>query len=94
MADDATNSPRLTDSDMESLRTSLAAEELEATKKAMCSGVAATATATNFTSDHSLRLSEEEERKLSRIRKDRANRFMVSAPDVDFLLEILERLNQ
>lgn len=36
----------------------------------------------------------DEEQKLARIRKDRANRFMVSAVDVDFLLQILERLNR
>jgi hypothetical protein len=42
----------------------------------------------------SSRLSAEEERTLARIRKDRANRFMVSVCDVDFLLEIVERLNR
>jgi len=94
MADDATNSPRLTDSDMESLRTSLAAEELEATKKAMSSGVAATATAISCTLDRSSPLSADDEQRLYRIKKDRANRFMVSAPDVDFLLELIERFGR
>jgi len=36
----------------------------------------------------------DEAHKLYRIRKDRANRFMVSAVDVDFLLEVIERLSQ
>jgi hypothetical protein len=37
-------------------------------------------------------VSADEERRPYRIRKDRANRFRVSVTDVDFLLEILERL--
>ena len=40
------------------------------------------------------RLSVDEAQKLYRIRKDRANRFMASVTDVDFLLEIVERLSQ
>jgi hypothetical protein len=39
-------------------------------------------------------LSADDERRLARIRKDRANRFMVAVTDVDFLLEILERLSR
>lgn len=37
-------------------------------------------------------LSAADEQRLYRIRKDRANRFMVSAVDVDFLCELLKRL--
>ena len=40
------------------------------------------------------RLTADEQRTLARIAKDRRNGFMVSAPDVDFLLEILERSNR
>jgi hypothetical protein len=43
--------------------------------------------------DRSLHLSGDEEQRLARIRKDRANRFMVSVTDVDFLLEIVDRVN-
>jgi hypothetical protein len=39
-------------------------------------------------------LSANEEKWLGRIRKDRANRFMVSAVDVDFLIQIVERLSR
>lgn len=39
-------------------------------------------------------LSPDEAKLLARIAKDRRNGFMVSARDVDFLLEIIERLNQ
>lgn len=91
MADDATNSPPLTVLDMESLRTSSAADAQEATRKRIRAGVAATATATSCTADRNSPLSADEERRLYRIRKDRANRFMVSAVDVDFLLELLGR---
>ena len=92
MADDATNSPRLTDSDMESLRTSTHAVEEGAIRPRIRAGHVATATANACTSDRSSPLSADDEQRLARIRKDRANRFMVSAPDVDFLLEILGRV--
>jgi hypothetical protein len=36
-------------------------------------------------------LTESEQKKLRRIRKDRRNGFMVSAVDVDFLLEVIGR---
>ena len=60
---------------------------------ATSSGVAASATSDGTTA-RSSPLSADEAQRLARIRKDRANRFMVSAPDVDFLLEILERLER
>jgi hypothetical protein len=44
--------------------------------------------------DKSARLSAADEQRLYRIRKDRANKFMVSVTDVDFLLELLERLSR
>ena len=43
------------------------------------------------TPDRSLQLSDAEARTLARIRKDRRNGFMVSAVDVDFLLEVIAR---
>jgi hypothetical protein len=43
------------------------------------------------TPDRSSPLSDAEAKTLARIRKDRRNGFMVSAVDVDFLLEVIER---
>jgi hypothetical protein len=57
------------------------------------SGPAENATA-SATPARSSPLSADEEQRLYRIRKDRANRFMVAVTDVDFLLEVIERLNQ
>jgi len=64
----------------------------ETTRKPEPSGAAASATpdvipACNF-------LTESEQKTLARIRKDRRNGFMVSAPDVDFLLSVIERSNR
>ena len=39
-------------------------------------------------------LSADEARNLARIARDRANRFMVSGPDVDFLLDVIARMNR
>ena len=36
-------------------------------------------------------LSADEAQRLARIARDRANRFMVAAPDVDFLLDVITR---
>jgi len=44
--------------------------------------------------DRSSLLSADEARRLARIARDRANRFMVSAPDVDFLLDVIVRLSR
>jgi hypothetical protein len=92
MANDATPSPRSTVIDMENLRTSSDADAPDPTRQRIRAGVAATATETNSTADRNSPLSVADEQRLWRIRRDRANRFMVSAPDVDFLLELLERL--
>jgi hypothetical protein len=94
VADDATNSPPLTVLDMESLRTASDADAQAATRLRIRAGVAATATETSCTADRSSPLSAADEQRLYRIRKDRTNRFMVSVTDVDFLLEMLERLGQ
>ena len=42
----------------------------------------------------SLPLSDEERKRLWRIARDRGNRFMVSAVDVDFLLDVIVRLSR
>lgn len=42
----------------------------------------------------SLPLSADEKSRLWRIARDRANRFMVTAPDVDFLLDVIVRLSR
>lgn len=39
-------------------------------------------------------LSDEERKRLFRIARDRGNRFMVSATDVDFLLDVIVRLSR
>ena len=39
-------------------------------------------------------LSDDERKRLFRIVRDRGNRFMVSAVDVDFLLDVIVRLSQ
>lgn len=92
MADDATNSPHLTDTGTASLPTSRAAAEQVAIPQKIRSGVVDPVTGKDCTSAPSSPLSADDERRLARIRKDRANRFMVAVTDVDFLLEILERL--
>ena len=52
-----------------------------------------TATArTNSTPDHNSLLSAAESQTLARIAQDRRSGFMVSGPDVDFLLEVIARL--
>ena len=56
-------------------------------------GVVATATA-SATPARSLPLSDEERKRLFRIARDRGNRFMVSAVDVDFLLDVIVRLSR
>jgi hypothetical protein len=89
---DATGLPHGTDSSTESSVT-MSTEPFAMTPKLAQSGVAENATASD-TQARSSRLNVADEQRLWRIRKDRANRFMVSAPDVDFLLEILERLDR
>lgn len=94
MANDATNSPHLTVMDMESLRTLSAADAQDQTRLRIRAGVAETATASSCTVAHSSPLSADEKSRLWRIARDRANGFMVSAPDVDFLLDVIVRLSR
>jgi hypothetical protein len=67
----------------------------EATHLKIVSGdveVERVATPDEIIQDRSSRLSGADGQRLYRIRKDRANKFMVSVTDVDFLLEIIERM--
>jgi hypothetical protein len=91
MENDATNLPRGMVIDMGSCHT-LATAPTEMTRSNLSSGVAASATA-SATPDPSSPISADEGQRLARIARDRANRFMVSGPDVDFLLDVLARLN-
>jgi hypothetical protein len=89
MANDATDSRRGTGSSTENYPTRRT-EPTATTPTLASSGVAASATS-DVTPARSSPLSADEAQRLYRIRKDRANRFMVSAVDVDFLLEVIER---
>jgi len=85
---DADGLHRGTESDTENFRTSTT-EPTATTPRREQSGVAQNAMpdvipACNF-------LTESEQKKLARIRKDRRNGFMVSTRDVDFLLEVIRR---
>ena len=68
-------------------------EPTETTPQPESSGVAESATK-SATPDRSSLLSADEARTLARIARDRANRFMVSAVDVDFLLDVIARMNR
>lgn len=92
MENDAIASRRGTDYSTANCPTS-ATEPTATTPRTEFSGVAASATK-SATPDRSSLLSAAEEKNLARIAKERRNGFMVSAVDVDFLLEILERLNR
>lgn len=91
MANDATNTRSGTES--EKVTCPICSTELRvpATLKPMLFGVAGLVT-NNATPAHSgVRLSEDDKTRLARIAKDRANRFMISMNDVDFLLDLLTR---
>lgn len=93
MANDATTSPPGTVIDMGSLRTESTAPTVELTRRRIRAGLATTATAPiSNTPGPSSRLSADEARMLARIASDRRNGFMVSAVDVDFLLEVIGRM--
>jgi len=68
-------------------------EPIEMIPKMGLSGVAGNVT-TLATPARSLPLSDEERKRLFRIACDRGNRFMVSAVDVDFLLDVIVRLSR
>lgn len=93
MANAATNSPPGTVIDMENLRTESTAAAEERTRRRIRAGLVGSATAqTSSTPDRSSLLSADETRTLARIAQDRRSGFMVSGPDVDFLLEVITRL--
>lgn len=90
----ATNSRHGVVIDMENLSTSSPAPTAAATTKPIASGDVEEKTAAmsgETILGHSLLVSADEERRLYRIQKDRANGFMVSVTDVDFLLDVIER---
>ena len=68
-------------------------EPIETIPQTPLSGVAARVIPID-TRARSFPLSADEEQKLARIARDRANRFMVSAVDVDFLLDVIVRLSR
>ncbi len=94
MASDAENSPRGMALSMESLRTLSDADAPAATPKQIPSGVAPSVTATNCTAARSSPLSAADDKRLLRIWQDRQRGWMVMGSDVDFLLEIVERLSR
>ena len=91
MASDATDSPAGMASAKATCPTSSTAPKVQATPTKIVCGAAATATASNIPA-RSLPLSADEAKNLARIAKDRRNGFMVSAPDVDFLLDLIGRM--
>ncbi len=90
MENAATNTPNGMESEKATYRTSSTEPKGQEMLTATSSGVAASATS-DGTPARSSPLSADEAQRLYRIRKDRANRFMVSVADVDFMLELLER---
>lgn len=93
MASAAENSPPGTVIDMENLRTESTARTAEPTRPRIRAGLAGSITApTSSTPDHNSLLNAAESQTLARIAQDRRSGFMVSGPDVDFLLEVIARL--
>ena len=91
----ATNSPALTVLDMESLHTeSTEAEAARTPKPILCGPVADTIPATErqITPARNSRLSEDEQRKLAKIRRNRQQGWMPTFEEFDFLLEMVERM--
>jgi hypothetical protein len=88
----ATDSRDGMDSSTESSATGLTVRS-ETTQQTMCSGAAGNVTAIDIRA-RSSPLSDEERKRLFRIARDRGNRFMVSAVDVDFLLDVIVRLSR
>jgi len=78
------------DRDTESSCTSSQARMEDPTQKRIASGDALPVIASDIIPACNF-LTESEQKKLRRIRKDRRNGFMVSAVDVDFLLEVIGR---
>jgi len=92
LAADATASRRSTVIDMASCRT-VDTDHSETTPRTGLYGVAVNAM-TNDTPARSSRLSVGEQIQLARIRSERAKGFLPSMPEIDFLLEVIERLTR
>jgi len=90
MESDATDSPHGTDSATENSPTWSTEEEAELTARQIASGPVETVTE-NITPVPSSLLSDDEQKRLARIRSDRRSGWMQSAGDVEFLLEIVKR---
>lgn len=88
----ATDSPHGMDCNMGSCPTGSTALSVT-TQPTTSFGVVETAIASAIPA-RSSPLSADERKRLFRIARDRGNRFMVSAPDVDFLLDVIVRLNR
>lgn len=90
----AANSPLGQAGITENSPTSSPAPTEEATMQPILNGPAGHVIDQSATSARSSLLSADEARNLARIARDRANRFMVSGPDVDFLLDVIARINR
>ena len=92
LAADATASRRSTVIDMASCRT-VDTEPSERTQTTESYGAVKNVTPVD-TPAHSSRLSVGEQIQLARIRSERAKGFLPSMPEIDFLLEVIERLTR
>ena len=93
----AINMPALTVLDMENLRTESTAGEAGATPKpTLCGHVVDTIPATEkpITPARSSPLSEDEQMKIARIRRNRLHGWMPTFWETDFLLEMVEKLSR
>lgn len=90
----ATGLPRGTDANMGNSSILSPVLTADLTRSQIASGVVAEKMAViqnATTPGRSSLLSADEAQRLARIARDRANRFMVAAPDVDFLLDVITR---
>lgn len=94
MENDATNSPGGMVLDMESLRTSSPAAGPVLIRRKIRAGLAPRATAPLCTAACSSRLSEEETKRLMQIRAERRRNLLPSLTDMDWVLELIERLTR
>ena len=92
MTNAAEDTPLGTVINMESYRTSSVEAAEGQISPRIASGLASTATAPCDTKGRSGALSDDERIRLARIRKDRRLGWMQSFSDVDFLLDLLERI--
>ena len=94
MASDAENTPRGTVIDMESYRTLSPESAEEATPRKIPSGPAGSVTEPCDIPAHNSPLSDAERLKLAQIRRNRAQGWMPTFEEFDFLLEMVERMSR